>query len=225
VKTTTRNLLLTIGLVVLAVASGAWAASLGEPAHNHSGPSDAVVIGGILAALIIAFLLGTGIRGPWGALLNLNRILAWPMALGYVWVHYAYHMQHGQEGGLAALAVVPRVFFVSSFEWIVFHAGVAAKTYGAPWKLRPKTVHDWYVAASWLVLVVTIPVFSVPALGAMPVMMILAWIVFAPHLTFNVYYLLKRTPARWMNSGVGLWVCTAIYLVAIANAAVASFPQ
>jgi hypothetical protein len=222
---TRKNTLITYSLILLAIASGAWAYSLGEPDHSHRNLTDAVVIGGLVSAMFLGFLLGTGIKGSWGALLNLNRIIAWPMAFGYVWIHYAYHLEHGQPGGLAALDIVPRVFFVSSFVWIAFHAGVAAKTYGAPWKLRPKTTYDWYVALSWLVLIITIPVFSVPALGASQILMALAWLVFAPHLSFNVYQLARRTPAKAFNSGVGLWLIVGGYVIAVAYAAVLSFPK
>jgi hypothetical protein len=222
---TRKNTLITYSLILLAIASGAWAYSLGEPDHSHRNLTDAVVIGGLVSAMFLGFLLGTGIKGSWGALLNLNRIIAWPMAFGYVWIHYAYHLEHGQPGGLAALDIVPRVFFVSSFIWIAFHAGVAAKTYGAPWKLRPKTTYDWYVALSWLVLIITIPVFSVPALGASQILMALAWLVFAPHLSFNVYQLARRTPAKAINSGFGLWLIVGGYVIAIAYAAFHSFPK
>lgn len=222
---TRKNTLITYSLILLAIASGAWAYSLGEPDHSHRNLTDAVVIGGLVSGMFLGFLLGTGIKGSWGALLNLNRIIAWPMAFGYVWIHYAYHLEHGQPGGLAALDIVPRVFFVSSFVWIAFHAGVAAKTYGAPWKLRPKTTYDWYVALSWLVLIITIPVFSVPALGASQILMALAWLVFAPHLSFNVYQLARRTPAKAFNSGVGLWLIVGGYVIAVAYAAVLSFPK
>ena len=222
---TRKNTLITYSLILLAIASGAWAYSLGEPDHSHRNLTDAVVIGGLVSGMFLGFLLGTGIKGSWGALLNLNRIIAWPMAFGYVWIHYAYHLEHGQPGGLAALDIVPRVFFVSSFIWIAFHAGVAAKTYGAPWKLRPKTTYDWYVALSWLVLIITIPVFSVPALGASQILMALAWLVFAPHLSFNVYQLARRTPAKAFNSGVGLWLIVGGYVIAVAYAAVLSFPK
>ena len=222
---TRKNTLITYSLILLAIASGAWAYSLGEPDHSHRNLTDAVVIGGLVSAMFLGFLLGTGIKGSWGALLNLNRIIAWPMAFGYVWIHYAYHLEHGQPGGLAALDIVPRVFFVSSFIWIAFHAGVAAKTYGAPWKLRPKTTYDWYVALSWLVLIITIPVFSVPVLGASQILMALAWLAFAPHLSFNVYQLARRTPAKAINSGFGLWLIVGGYVIAIAYAAFHSFPK
>lgn len=224
-KTKTRNLVLTVTLVLLAISSGAWAYSLGEPAVSLAHLTESVVVGGIVSAIFLGFLLGTGIKGPWGALINLNRILAWPMAFGYVWIHYAYHMEHGQPGGLAALDIVPRVFFVASFIWIAFHAGVAYRAYGAPWRLKVKGIHGFYVATSWLVLLITIPVFSVPALGASQVLMALAWLVFAPHLTFNVYHLAKRVPSKLVNSGPGLWVITSGYLVAIAYSAVHSFPK
>ena len=226
VKTSiSKNTLLTYSLVILTIASGAWAYSLGEPIHSHKNLTEAVVLGGVASAMFLGFLLGTGIEGRWGALLNLNRIIAWPMAFGYIWIHYAYHMEHGQPGGLLALDIVPRVFFVSSFIWIAFHSGVAAKTYGAPWKLRPKTTYDWYVALSWLVLVITIPVFSVSVLGASPILMGLAWLVFAPHLSFNVYQLARRTPAKQFNSGIGLWLIVGGYVSAVAYAAFHSFPK
>ncbi|HLP23721.1 MAG TPA: hypothetical protein VK139_06735 [Microbacteriaceae bacterium] len=217
--------LVTVGLILSAVVSGWWAASLGEPAGGHPHIDTAVVLWGLGGAMAIAFLLGAGLRGPWGALVNLNRIIAWPMAFGYVWVHYAFHMEHGEPGGLAALHVVPRVFFVVSFVWIAFHAGVAAQLYGAPWKLRPKTVHDWYVALSWLVLLVTIPVFSVPALGASPVWMAIAWAIFAPHIVFNMFHMVSRTPVAWLNRGPGRIAIVVTYAGAVAIAAVNSFPK
>jgi hypothetical protein len=81
------------------------------------------------------------------------------------------------------------------------------------------------VALSWLVLVITIPVFSVSALGASPILMGLAWLVFAPHLSFNVYQLARRTPAKQFNSGIGLWLIVGGYVSAVAYAAFHSFPK
>jgi len=53
----------------------------------------------------------------------------------------------------------------------------------------------------------------------------LAWLVFAPHLSFNVYQLARRTPAKKFNSGIGLWLIVGGYVSAIAYAAFHSFPK
>ncbi|MEY4349245.1 MAG: hypothetical protein RL719_542 [Actinomycetota bacterium] len=223
-KSNYRALLITVAFVVTAIGTGAWSAGLNnELTPTGQAPTNVVLIG-LFGAMIIAFLLGTSLRGPWGALINLNRILAWPMAFGYVWVHYAFHMHHGNPGGLAALHVVPRVFFMVSFVWIAFHAGVAAKVYGAPWRLKLRTVHDWYVGLSWMVLLVTIPVFSVPALGASPLLMTIAWAFFAPHICINMYNLLGRVPNRVVSSSIARIVGTAVYAAFVLVAAVNSFP-
>jgi hypothetical protein len=220
-----QNTILTLSMVALAIAFGGWGYSLGEPASSHTNLTEEVVVLGILGAILLSLLVGIGIKGKPTALINLNRLLAWPMAFGYIFVHYAYHMEHGQAGGLMALDIVPRVFFLVSFVWIAFHAGVAYKTYGAPWKLTLKTTHDFYVASAWLVLIVTIPVFSIPALGAMPIAMALAWVVFAPHLAINVFHMSKRVPISSVSEGIGPWVVSGIYLIAIVNSAINSFPK
>jgi hypothetical protein len=111
-----------------------------------------------------------------------------------------------------------------SFVWIAFHAGVAAKVYGAPWRLKLRTVHDWYVGLSWMVLLVTIPVFSVPALGASPLLMTIAWAFFAPHICINMYNLLGRVPNRVVSSSIARIVGTAVYAAFVLVAAVNSFP-
>jgi hypothetical protein len=69
------------------------------------------------------------------------------------------------------------------------------------------------------------PVFSIPALGAMPIAMALAWVVFAPHLAINVFYMSKRVPVSSISEGVGPWVVSGVYLIAILNAAIMSFPK
>ena len=220
-----QNTILTVALVALAIAFGGWGYSLGEPASSHTNLTEEVVVLGILGAIVLSLLVGLGIKGKPTALINLNRLLAWPMAFGYIFVHYAYHMEHGQAGGLMALDIVPRVFFLVSFVWIAFHAGVAYKTYGAPWKLKLRTANDYYIASAWLVLLITIPVFSIPALGAMPLAMALAWVVFAPHLAINVFYMAKRVPVSSISEGIGPWVVSGVYLIAILNAAIMSFPK
>jgi hypothetical protein len=220
-----QNTILTFTMLALAVAFGAWGYSLGEPASSHTNLTEEVVVLGILGAIVLSLMVGLGIKGKPTALINLNRLLAWPMAFGYIFVHHAYHMEHGQAGGLMALDIVPRVFFLVSFVWIAFHAGVAYKTYGAPWKLKLKTMHDFYIASAWLVLLITIPVFSIPALGAMPIAMALAWLVFAPHLAINVFHMSKRVPVSSISEGVGPWIVSGIYLVAIVNSAIMSFPK
>ena len=219
-----NSLLITFSLISLALASGIWAAGLDTKITPATSLDSTVVVVGLAGAMLLAFLLGTSLRGPWGALVNLNRIVAWPMAFGYVWVHYAFHMHHGNPGGLAALATVPRVFFIVSFVWIAFHAGAAAKIYGAPWRNRLRTFHDAYVALSWLVLLVTIPIFSVPALGASPALMALAWLFFAPHICMNMFNLLGRVPNDIISSRPFRQVGTAVYAAFVAVAAINSFP-
>jgi hypothetical protein len=219
-----RTYLITVSFLVVSLASGIWAAGL----DNESTPDIAVpvpvVLIGLFGAMLLAFLLGTSMRGPWGALININRVIAWPMAFGYVWVHYAFHMHHGNPGGLAALQTVPRVFFIVSFIWIAFHAGVAFKIYGAPWRLKLRTLHHWYIALSWMVLIVTIPVFSIPALGASPVLMTIAWLFFAPHISMNMFNLLGRVPNAFISSRTGRFTGTGIYAAFILVAAINSFP-
>ncbi|MCF8546587.1 MAG: hypothetical protein K9G02_01545 [Microbacteriaceae bacterium] len=219
-----RTNLTLISFLAVSLASGIWATGLdSEITPNNPVPVEVVLVG-LFGAMILAFLLGTSLRGPWGALINLNRLIAWPMAFGYVWVHYAFHMHHGNPGGLAALQTVPRVFFIVSFVWIAFHAGVAVKVYGAPWSLKLRTVHDWYIALSWMVLIVTIPVFSIPALGANPLLMTIAWLFFAPHISMNMYNLLGRVPNSLVSSNVGRFAGTSVYAAFIVVAAINSFP-
>ncbi len=219
-----RTNLTLISFLAVSLASGIWATGLdSEITPNNPVPVEVVLVG-LFGAMILAFLLGTSLRGPWGALINLNRLIAWPMAFGYVWVHYAFHMHHGNPGGLAALQTVPRVFFIVSFVWIALHAGVAVKVYGAPWSLKLRTVHDWYIALSWMVLIVTIPVFSIPALGANPLLMTIAWLFFAPHISMNMYNLLGRVPNSLVSSNVGRFAGTSVYAAFIVVAAINSFP-
>ena len=223
-KSTFRSSVIAISLVLLASASGIWAAGLDTSITPISPLNANVVLVGLGGAMLLAFLLGVSIRGPWGALVNLNRIIAWPMAFGYVWVHYAFHMHHGNPGGLAALATVPRVFFIVSFVWIAFHAGAAVKIYGAPWRLKFRTVQDIYVVLSWLVLFITIPIFSVPALGASPALMAFAWAIFGPHICMNMFNLLGRVPNRAISSKLGRSIGTLIYAGFVLVAAINSFP-
>jgi hypothetical protein len=86
-------------------------------------------------------------------------------------------------------------------------------------------MHDFYIASAWLVLIITIPVFSIPTLGAMPIAMALAWLVFAPHLAIKVFHMSKRVPISSISEGVGPWIVSGIYLIAILNAAIMSFPK
>lgn len=219
-----RTFLITLCFLAVSIASGIWAAGLDNEITPDKAVPLPVVLVGLFGAMLLAFLLGTSMRGPWGALVNLNRVIAWPMAFGYVWVHYAFHMHHGNPGGLAALQTVPRVFFIVSFIWIAFHAGVAFKIYGAPWRLKMRTLHHWYIALSWMVLIVTIPVFSIPALGASPVLMTIAWLFFAPHISMNMFNLLGRVPNSYISSRTGRFTGTAIYAAFIVVAAINSFP-
>lgn len=219
-----KNKLSVFALFALAIASVGWAISLGNPSHSHATNSELLNLASPLLAIILGFLVGTSIRGPISSRLNVNRILAWIFAYGFLWVHYAYSMHHGNSGGLQALDVVPRVFFILAFVWIAFHAGIAKQTYGWPFSKRPASFHDWYVLLSWGVLFFTIPVFSVPVLGASPVLMAIAWLLFAPHLLANVYFLSKRTTVRLLNQGIGQWLVVLSYAVLEFFAAIRSFP-
>jgi hypothetical protein len=55
--------------------------------------------------------------------------------------------------------------------------------------------------------------------------MALAWIIFAPHLAINVFHMSKRVPVSSISEGIGPWVVSGVYLIAILNAAVMSFPK
>ena len=219
-----KNYLAYSALVLVLVLSVVWAVSLGSPAHSHFENSELVTVASPLFAIFLGFLVGTSIKGPVKALLNINRIWAWLFAFGFLWIHFAYKMEHGNSDGLRALDLVPRLFFITSFIWMAFHAGVAKKFYGWPWSKKPKNFHDWYVLLSWGVLVITIPVFSVPILGANQFLMALAWLVFAPHLLGNIYLLAKRTSLGIFNRGLGLWTLVVGYAVLEYLAAIRSFP-
>ena len=88
-----KNNLLTIGLVALAVGTGVWGYSLGEPSVSNKSLTEEVVVIGTLGAVLLSLFVGLGIKGKPTAMINLNRLLAWPMAFGYIWVHFAYHME------------------------------------------------------------------------------------------------------------------------------------
>ena len=218
-----RLALLALGLTTIASIVAAVAMGPG-PHAGHGGIDEGAAISGVIAALTVAAIAGAATRGDATSMATINRLIAWPMAFGFVWIHYAYHMQHGQAGGLAALEVVPRAFFLASFSWIVLHAAIAYRLFGAPWRLRVRTVRDVYHLGSWAVLVITIPVFSIPAIGASPVAMALAWAAFAPHLIMNAVYLAGRLPWPLLSRGVGRAALAALYAAAIAVAAVRSFP-
>jgi len=55
--------------------------------------------------------------------------------------------------------------------------------------------------------------------------MALAWVVFAPHLAINVFHMSKRVPISSVSEGIGPWVVSGIYLIAIVNSAINSFPK
>jgi len=153
----------------------------------------------------------------------MNRSLSWVFAVGYVLVHYLWPIRHG-EGDIMSMDPIPRIFFMTSFVWMSAHVWVAWRMYGPP-KLRVKTLKDFYVLDASLVLLVTTPIFSIPALGASPLLMIIAWPPLAAHLALNVWFLCGRartplfrtTPFR--IGMVGLWMAW------VAGAAIRSFPH
>jgi hypothetical protein len=107
---------------------------------------------------------------------------------------------------------------------ILFIALAAVKVYEAPWCLRLGTVYDRYVLFSWLVLVVTIPVFSMRVLGARPLLMTIAWLIFGPHICMNIYNLLGRVPNICISSSAGRSIGASNYAAFVAVPAVNSFP-
>jgi hypothetical protein len=84
-----------------------------------------------------------------------------------------------------------------------------------------RVVYHWDAIA---VLFVTVPIFSMPALGANPTLMLMAWAIFAPHLALNVWYFLHRSSVAWLRSTSVKTTGTLIYLAITAYAAYHSFP-
>jgi hypothetical protein len=153
----------------------------------------------------------------------LNRYLSWFFGVGYVVIHYIYPHRHGEGSMMVEGEMVPRIFFMTSFVWLLFHAVVAQKMHGWP-NLRFKSLRDVYVFDAWLVLFITTPIFSIPALGASQLLMAIAWPPLALHLALNVWYTLTRAPWHSMRK---TWVrvsAMVVWLAIIAGAAVQSFP-
>lgn len=149
-----------------------------------------------------------------------NRYIAWFFSIGYIVVHLISDIQHGQ--GLAAMSVPVRTFFIVSFVWIAWHVWVALRAFGLPRQL--KNMRDFYHWDALGVLVVTVPIFSIPALGASPLWMGIAWAFFAPHLALNVWYLLSRSQTAWLRRIDLRILATGAYLAVIVYAAIHSFP-
>ena len=155
--------------------------------------------------------------------IDLNRWVSWFFAVGYVAVHYLWPLRHG-EGDLMTMDPIPRAFFMTSFLWMSAHAWMGWRLYGLP-TFRPRTLREIYVLSAWLVLLVTTPIFSIPALGASPVLMAVAWPPLAVHLALNAWFLCGR--AKWAvlrGTGVRLLVI-CVWLVWILGAALRSFPH
>jgi hypothetical protein len=149
-----------------------------------------------------------------------NRYIAWFFSLGYVVVHLISDIHHGQ--GLAAMSLPVRTFFIVSFVWIAWHVWIALRAFGIPRQL--KSMRDFYHWDALAVLFVTVPIFSIPALGSSPFWMAIAWIFFAPHLALNVWYLLSRSQTAWLRRIDLRILATGAYLAIITYAAIHSFP-
>jgi hypothetical protein len=152
-----------------------------------------------------------------------NRYLSWFFGIGYVVVHYIYPHRHG-DGGLMDMDVIPRYFFMTSFVWMTFHAIIAYNMHGLPqWPI--KSLRDVYIVDAWLVLLVTTPIFSIPALGASQLLMAIAWPPLALHLALNVWYTLARAPWPALRSTPARVITIIVWLSIIAGAAVQTFPM
>lgn len=151
-----------------------------------------------------------------------NRYFSWFFGIGYVVVHYIYPHRHG-DGGLMEMDLIPRYFFMASFVWMTFHAIVAYQMHGLP-KWPIKSLRDLYIIDAWLVLLVTTPIFSIPALGASQLLMAIAWPPLAIHLALNVWYTLARAPWPLLRTTTARIICMVIWLGIIAGAAVQTFP-
>ena len=154
---------------------------------------------------------------------QVNRYVSWFFAVGYVLVHYIWPLRHG-EGDLMTMDLVPRTFFMISFVWMTAHAVLAWRLYGFP-SLRPRNFREVYILGSWLVLLITTPIFSVPALGASPLLMAIAWPPLAFHLAMNAWHLCGRLPWRWVRASASRMFIVLLWLAWIAGAAVKSFPH
>jgi hypothetical protein len=152
-----------------------------------------------------------------------NRRVSWFFAVGYVFVHYAYPLRHG-EGDLMSMELVPRTFFMVSFVWMSVHAGMAWKVYGKP-KLFPGSLREVLVLDSWLVLLITTPIFSIPALGASRLLMALAWPPLAGHLALNAWFLCTRAGVPLLRSVAAKVLVVILWLGVVLGAAVQSFPH
>jgi len=152
-----------------------------------------------------------------------NRYLSWFFAIGYLLIHYIYPHRHGESSLVAEGPDVPKIFFMTSFVWLVYHAYIAAKMHGWP-RIPPKTLRDVYVVDAWLVMLITTPIFSIPALGASQVLMGIAWVPLAIHLALNVWYTFARAPWPVLRSANARFVLIVLWLAVTAGAAVQSFP-
>ena len=155
-------------------------------------------------------------------IITLNRSVSWVFAFGYVLIHYAYPHRHG-DGSIMDVSMVPRVFFMTSFVWMLAHVVVAQRMHGWP-RLRLRSLRDIYVFTAWLVLFITTPIFSIPALGASQMLMAIAWPPLAVHLALNVWYLCARAPWPRIRHHWTRAVLIVIWLSITAGAAVLSFP-
>ena len=90
--------------------------------------------------------------------------------------------------------------------------------------LRLRNLRDVYIFDAWLVLLITTPIFSIPALGASQVLMAIAWPPLAIHLALNVWYTMARLPWPTLRQVPARIIMMTIWLAIIAGAAVQTFP-
>ena len=156
-------------------------------------------------------------------LITINRYLSWFFAVGYLVVHYVYPHRHGDTSLVTTGPDIPKIFFMTSFVWLLFHAYVAAQMHGWP-RIPPRTLRDVYIVDAWLVLLITTPIFSIPSLGASQLLMAIAWPPLALHLALNVWYTAARAPWPTLRSTQTRIILIVLWLAITAGAAVQSFP-
>ena len=154
------------------------------------------------------------------SIINWNRILAWPNAFGYIFVHLYYDMKHGDPMELMPLPA--SIFFGVSSLWLLWHIWAAWKIYGLPKKLN---LHSLFVLSSYSMVFTTIPIFSIPQLGGNPILMVIAWIPLAPHLAWNIWRLQVRIQKGILKFLFVRIAVTLLYLGLVLMGAIKSFPE
>lgn len=153
-------------------------------------------------------------------LIQINRILAWPNALGYLLVHLIFDMKHGDP--MDAMPLPAAIFFGVSSLWLLWHIWVGWKMFGWP---KTFNSHGIFVVLSYSMIFTTIPIFSIPELGKNPFLMVLAWIPLLPHLAWNIWRLQMRLEYKLFQLTFVRISVTGVYILLILIGAVKSFPE